>query len=163
MKNLPHSGFTFIEIIVSIGILMLLMGGLLAGYNSYNQKQQLIQSALTLKAHLRLAQSRALSGLKPASGCTELVGYAVSFTSGAYSIQAQCKNGAVTSLVGSTTNVSLPSTISLVSPPATIVFGVLTKGLLRDTPVTLTLNGFSKNYQLVVSTNGDITDNGVQP
>ena len=164
-RTFPKSiGFTIIELMVSVGVLMLLTGGLLASYNNYTQGQQLKQAALTLKANLRLAQSRALSGLKPSSGCSELVGYAVSFTFSTYSVQAQCTNGVTQTLVGATTDVSLPSTISLVAPPSSVVFGILTRGLMSaNSAVTLKLTGFGKNYQLVISPNGDITDSGFQP
>lgn len=162
MKPTPpvSSGFTLIELIVSMAILLLLIGGLLASYNSYSQNQEVKQSALTLKANLRLAQIWSLSALKPTSGCTQLVGYTVSFTTNTYSMQAQC---APEGLTGPTTIVTLP-TILVFSPiPQQATFGVLTQGLIAPaSAVTLTISGFNKNYQLVLSPSGDITDNGFQ-
>ncbi|MBI3385731.1 hypothetical protein HY031_01455 [Candidatus Gottesmanbacteria bacterium] len=154
------SGFTLIELIVSIGILLLLIGGLLAGYNNYNQGQEVKQSALTLKANLRLAQTWALSALKPTSGCTQLTGYTVTFTATTYGLQAQCDPEG---LVGSTTAVTIPTGVSFVPVPQQTTFGVLTQGLISPgSTLTITLSGFNKNYQLVVSPSGDITDNGFQ-
>jgi len=152
-------GFTLIELIVSIGVLLLLTGGLLASYNNYNQRQQLRQTAITLKANLRLAQSKAMGALKPASGCTQLAGYSVSFTLTTYSIQAQCTEG----LVGTRTDVTLPEGVSFTAVPPTFVFGVVTGGLVNtDSAVTFRLSSFGTNYRLVLSPTGDITDVGFE-
>lgn len=158
-RFLHLQGFTLIELIVSIAILMLLMAGLLASYNNYNQGQQLKQTAQTVKANLRLGQSKALSALKPASGCTELQGYAVSFTATTYSVQAQCTEG----LVGTSTDLSLPGSVLFSPVPASFVYGVITRGLLNtDNSVSIVLAGYSRSYQLIVEPNGVITDVGFQ-
>ena len=113
-----------------------------------------------MKANLRLAQSRAQSGVKPTSGCTELTGYTVNFTQSSYSIQAQCTPEG---LVGSITNVTLPTTTSFVPVPTTLIFGVLTRGLVNiNNSVTITVSGFNHNYDIVVEVNGTITDGGFQ-
>ncbi len=160
MKPLSTAGFTLIELIVSIAILLLLIGGLLASYNNYTQGQQVRQSALTVKANLRLAQTWAFSALKPTSGCTELVGYTVGFSAGAYTMQASC---APEGMAGLITTVSLPTGVTFSPVPQQLTFGVLAQGLITPgAAVTITLSGFNKTYQLVVSPGGDITDNGFQ-
>ncbi len=111
-------GFTIIELIVSIAILLLLVGGLLASYNNYNQGQLIKQASQTVKANIRLAQSKALSAIKPASGCTELIGYTVSFTQTTYSIQAQCTEG----LVGTATQLTLAQGASFSTVPGSFTF-----------------------------------------
>lgn len=159
MASKVRNGFTLIELIVSIAILMLLMAGLLASYNNYNQGQVLKQAAQTVKANLRLGQSKALSALKPASGCTQLQGYTVSFTPTSYSIQAQCTEG----LVGTSTSLSLPTNVSFSPVPASFVYGVLTRGLLNtNSSVSILLSGYSRSYQLSIEPNGVITDVGFQ-
>ena len=160
-KSLPacRQGFTLIELVVSIAILLLLMAGLLASYNNYNQGQQLKQAAQTVTANLRLGQSKAISALKPASGCTEVQGYNVSFTAITYSIQARCTEG----LVGTSTDLTLPVNVSFSPVPASFVYGVITRGLLNtNNSVSLVLVGFSRSYQLIVEPNGVITDVGFQ-
>ncbi|MFZ5845376.1 MAG: pilus assembly FimT family protein [Patescibacteria group bacterium] len=159
--KLTHSlkaGFTFIELLVVMGVILLLTSGIIAGYNNFTDNQRLKQTALTLKTNLRFAQTKAASADKPTSGCTQLVGYAVSFTNSSYNVQAQCSEG----LVGSLTSVSLPVGISFSPIPETIVFRVLTRGTTSDNPVTLTLIGRLKSYRLEVSPKGDITDLGFQ-
>lgn len=157
MASKVPNGFTLIELIVSISILMLLVGGLLTSYNNYTQSQLIKQTAQTVKANVRLAQSKALSGVKPASGCTELVGYTLTFTQLTYSFQAECTEG----LVGSVTQISLPQSVSFSPVPASFTFGVLTRGLVNQpNAITMTISGFSKTYQLTVEPNGVVTDIG---
>lgn len=152
-------GFTLIELIVTMALLAILVSGLLASYNNYNQSERVRTGAQSVKANVRLAQSRALSGVKPASGCTELVGYTVSFTVNAYSFQALCSEGAA----GPTISLTLPAAVSFSPVPSSFTFGVLTRGLLNtENPVTITLTGFSKTYTLSIEPNGTITDNGFQ-
>lgn len=159
LHNWNSRAFSFIELVVSIAILLLLIGGLLSSYTNYNQNQAVRQATLTVKANLRLAQSKALSAAKPTSGCTELMGYTVSFTGSGYSVQASCTEG----LVGTKTDIALPGDLTLSPVPADMTFGVLTRGL-KDSAnsVTISLVGYGKTYQLVVSPNGDITDVGFQ-
>ena len=163
MTNRHHSlrcGFSLIELIVVIAVTMLLLGGLLISYNNYNQNQIVKQAAQTVKANLHLAQSRAQSGVKPTSGCTELTGYTVIFAQTSYSIQAQCSPEG---LVGSISSVSLPTTTSFAPIPSTLIFGVLARGLVNiNNSATITISGFNINYDLIVEVNGTITDGGFQ-
>lgn len=155
-----RKGYSLIELLVAIAILLLLTGGLLASYATYNQNQTLRQAALTVKANFRLAQSKALSGVKPTSGCTLLEGYNVSFTQSTYSLQAQCDPQG---LVGIKTDLALPSELVFSPVPSSFTFGVLTNGLLDITnSVPINFTGFGKTYQIAVSVNGDIADNGFQ-
>lgn len=159
MASRVPNGFTLIELLVTIAILALLVSGLLASYNNYNQSQSVRQNAQSVKANVRLAQSRALAGVKPASGCTELVGYTMSFTVNAYSFQARCSEG----LVGSITQLTLSQAVSFSPVPSSFTFGVLTRGLLdTESPVTIPLSGFNKTYTFSIEPNGTITDNGFQ-
>ncbi len=54
-----NSGFTLIEILVAITVILLLISFGFAGYASFNQRQTLISSGQTLKNFIRDAQSRA--------------------------------------------------------------------------------------------------------
>ncbi len=151
-------GFTLIELIVTITIVLLLSGGAIVQYNAFTDNQRLKQAALTLKSNFRFAQSKAASGTKPASGCSELVGWDVRFSSStSYEIQAQCTpQGSV----GEITVATLPAGITFSPVPATITFRVLNQGV-RTNP-TVTLVGRLKSYQIRVNPGGDITDLGFQ-
>lgn len=149
-------GFTLIELIVAIGISLLAVGGLIVNYNNYNDNQRLKQAALTLKNNLRFAQTQAVSAKKPASGCTQLVGYTVSFTSGTYAIVGACTEGAV----GDVLSVTLPSGITFSPVPSSFIFDVLNRGLVGSDAVTITLAGIAKSYRIQISSGGDINDLG---
>lgn len=151
------AGFTLIEILIAISIVALVGGLVLANYTRYNKNQQLKQAALTLKSNLRLAQSKATTGQKPRLGCTELLGYQVTFSSSSsYSTQAVCTEGPS----GEAISVSLPTGIQFSSIPNPITFGVLTRGIASD--VTITLTNTAKNYAISLSRSGDINDLGFQ-
>ena len=152
-------GFTLIEIVVSVGIVLAVIGAIIVNYNSYNDRQTLKQAGLTLKNNLRFAQTKALSGEKPPSGCTELSGWTVTFAGGTYAIQAQCDPEGSQ---GPGTSVSLPASISFSPVPAALTFRTLSQGTTLVSPVTITVAGFSQTYSLEVSPGGDISDIGLQ-
>lgn len=151
-----RSGFTLIELIVVVSISLLAVGGLIVNYNNYNDNQKLKQAALTLKNNLRYAQTLAASAKKPASGCTQLVGYGVQFASSSYTITAQCTEGAV----GESLVTTLPAGITLSPVPSPITIDVLTRGLVPSDAVTITLVGITKSYRIQMSVSGDINDLG---
>lgn len=152
-----NRGFTLIEMLVAIGISLLVVGGLIVNYNSYNDTQKLKQSALTLKNNLRLAQTQAVASKKPSSGCTQLLRYDASFTSTGYTLSAQCTQGQA----GDVNTVVLPSGITFSPVGGTLSFSVLTGGIGKDA-VTVTLAGSTKSYAIQVASNGTINDLGFQ-
>ncbi len=151
-------GFTLIELIVTVGVVLLIAGGVVANYNNYTDNQRLKQAALTLKSDLRFVQTKAFSAEKPGLGCSELVGYVISFTSTTYSIQSQCTEG----LVGSISTINLPTGISFFPIPSAMTFRVLTHGIANDSSVIITLTGRTKSYRLQIDPKGDISDLGFQ-
>lgn len=152
-------GFTLIEVVVSVGISLAVMGAIIVNYNGYNDRQTLKQSALTLKNNLRFVQTKALSGEKPSANCTELSGWTVTFASVGYSIQARCDPEG---LQGDITSVSLPNGISLNPVAAAITFQTLSQGTTLAGVATITIAGFNQTYNLEVSPGGDISDLGLQ-
>ena len=64
MRSLPHksSGFSLIELLVSIVIIMLLVSGAVAGYTSFIEKQRLVAVAEKIESGFREAQNRAKIG-----------------------------------------------------------------------------------------------------
>jgi type II secretory pathway pseudopilin PulG len=78
-KNSRQSGYTLIEIIVVVGIMILMMGGGIAAFIQFQEKQAVIGAASDMKVQLRLAQTRARSGDVP-EGCDRLQSYAVRTT-----------------------------------------------------------------------------------
>jgi len=156
-------GFTLIELIVVISILLLISSGVIANYNNFNENQRVKQLALTLKTNLRLAQTKALSGAKPLAPflCAQLESYTVTFSSSQYSVQATC--AAPDDGQGDIMTVSLPSGVTLSTLPLTPVleFYVLNQGTNLSSEVTIALTGL-KNYAISVAPNGSISDLGIQ-
>lgn len=153
-------GFTLIELLVAISLVLVLAGGIIVNYNRYSDRQRVRQAALTLKNNLRLVQTKALSAEKPGapSVCSELLGYEVSFTATSYSWQPRCDEG----LTGTTQSVSLATALSFSPTPSALLFRVLTRGLVMDSPTMITITGASVSYRIQVSPSGDIADVGFQ-
>lgn len=147
----PRRGFTLVEMLVSITIMLLMVGGGIAGYIQFNDRQIAVAAGSKLQSYLRLAQTKARSGDVP-SGCTQLTKYSVRLTNGSNQIQlyAVCSNGDV--LVQQDT--FDPS----VSPTTnhTINFRVLHGGIEGAGTVTLQ-KGSTFQYTLDISAGGEIS------
>lgn len=73
------SGFTFIEMLVTVAIMMVILGGGIAAFINFNDKQVVTTSAKELQTYLRSAQIKARVGDRP-EVCTKLISYAVRAT-----------------------------------------------------------------------------------
>lgn len=153
------SGFTLLEIIIAISLLMILTGGVIAGYSSFNDTQKIKQAALTFKSYLRSAQTKATSGVKP-TVCTTLDGYIVRVNASSYTVDAQC-DGAIVSDANTSYSVTL-SGQTIVSNPTTalFIFRVLTQAVSLSQITTFTFENGTKGYQISVSPSGDINELG---
>jgi Tfp pilus assembly protein FimT len=151
-------GFTLIEVVVSVGVALAIMGTIIVNYNGYNDRQTLKQAALTLKNNLRFTQTKALSGEKPTANCTELTGWTMAFTASTYTLQAACTPEG---LQGSATSVTLPDGVRFNPVPSPVTFKVLSRGTTVTTTTSLILSGFSRTYTLEVSPGGDISEIGL--
>jgi len=138
-------GFTIIELLIVVLISTALVGVGVAGYRDFAMRQEIDASMRIISSDLRRAQSLALSGVKPETGCTGTFnGYRFRFTSNAgqivsYSTAPVCNN---TDLVATTT--VLPTTVLLsLSPSGTtsILFRPLGQGtdLPSGNPMTITI------------------------
>lgn len=147
-------GYTLIELLVVTSIMGILFAVGIASYNQFNRTQVLQQAALDLKNNLRLAQSKALAGEKPETGCEILWGYQVSFfpTLDGYEIKAGC-DGNYLDLVPAK-RFNLPSSITLKTVPPAIFFKGLGQGLDQSAEITLT--GFGLKRTITVSKAGEI-------
>lgn len=161
-----ESGYSFIELIVVIGILMIVVGGSIASYASFQDKEKVKQAALTLKSNLRLAQSKAVSGEKPvlpnatpSADCKKLMGYVLQFSGTFYSIQAQCTHSDGTQgNAGFETTIPVPSGVTVVPSAALIQFYPLDQGVSDE--LVVSISSHSHAYQITVTKSGKIDDNG---
>ncbi len=161
-----QTGFTLIELMVTIGLFMLAIGGVLANYNGFHTRQKVKQAALTFKEQLRFAQSDAVTGKKPTDitiTCNILNGYQVSFTNETtYTVVTVCDDNALTD-ASEIQTYTLPSSIKIVLPATTITFQSLNGKINTGTDVSYTLTGDNVSYKITVSSSGDITDSGFVP
>lgn len=151
-------GFTLIEIVISMGISLLIMAGIVLNYNNYNDTQKLKQAALTVKNDFRFYQAKALSGEKPDESCPQLLGYLVTFSSTTYTFKAQCSPAQPNA---PNKVYTLPETITFSSYPSPFMFRVLSRGTTLSGETSIILLGGTKHYTLRVSTGGDISDLGL--
>ncbi len=154
-KNILKTGFTLLEIMISITIIGLLFTAGLARYMDFNKTQTLKSSVLDLKNNLRDIQAKANSGVKP-TGCTgTFIGYVVHYISTTqYNVYADCitTNGAIktyTLIAGTKFNASF----------ADITFLALNKGV-SPAPTTITIKHTvnNKTVNLNITASGEIYD-----
>lgn len=160
-KPWRSEGFTFIELIIVVAILMVLSLGVIVNYNSYTDRERVRQSGLTMKSDLRLVASKVNSGVKPAN-CTTLVSYEVSFykecaddiSRSCYSITPMC----VPVTDEPPTTVYLSKEVHFQSADQTIRFLPLSAGTNLSTDAEITLGGLTTVYHIKVSPSGTISD-----
>ncbi len=96
LKNkIQDSGFTLMEAVVTVGIIMIMSAVYLANYRASNQKIILDQATAGLTTDLRLAQNMALN-VKTFNGVIPEGGYGINIavsSPGAYTIYADCDAG----------------------------------------------------------------------
>lgn len=141
------SGFTLIEIIVSVTILLLLSGLFIANYNGFSNSQTVKQAASDLITNLRSVRTNASAGVKP-SECDTLIGYRVVFTATTYTAQALCLAGSV----GTPNSYTLPTGVTFPSPtPGPITFYALNRGASADQTLSIVGNGITMNVSVFAS------------
>ena len=95
-------GFTLIELMVSMTIMAIVTGIGMAGYNSFNRKQQLNRGADLIATELRSLQKRADSGQFPTDGstCNALEEYRATIATNVVRLSYHCDSGANTGIIG---------------------------------------------------------------
>jgi prepilin-type N-terminal cleavage/methylation domain-containing protein len=150
-KNFSH-GFTLIEIIVSVSVILLLSGLFIAGYNRFNDSQKVQQAAATLIRNLQAARTKAAFGTKPA-GCDTLIGYIVKFpNSSTYRAQAVCQVGENLEV----TTYTLPADVTFNPVPGSVTFYALDRG--ASVNQTISLTGFGTTMKVSVFASGVVSD-----
>ena len=129
---------------------MLIVGGSLASYITFNEKQQLTGAAKELQTYFRSAQTRARSGDVPA-GCTTLTGYSVQIPqdTSIVTTRAVCDSGDVIRSTNTLTGSATPNTA------VDVTFNVLKGGVVGAQNITLVLG--SRSYTFAVTAGGEIT------
>lgn len=93
-----QSGFTMIELLIVVGIMILIFGGGISAYLRLDRRQSLINVCKEIEVMARSAQKKARVGDRP-DGCDRLNAYRVSRTAtgpDVISLQAVCDSGTTT-------------------------------------------------------------------
>jgi prepilin-type N-terminal cleavage/methylation domain-containing protein len=154
-KSMKRNGFTLIEIIVSVTLLLLLSGLFVANYTGFNNPQTVSQSVSDVIMNLQAARTKAVSGVKPALCVTldTLVGYRVDFTAtgSTYTVQARCLVSGSEQGVGEIMTYTLPSGVKFSPIPFSMTFYALDRGASADQTISIVGNGVTKKVSVFKS------------
>ena len=144
---------------ISVLIISLLVGGGIAAYNDFNDKQKVIAAGKEYSIILRSAQKRIKSGEKPDSGCGQLYGYRITTISSGTtaSVDIICDQGST--IIADDVYALSSGTIFL--SDSVIIFKTLSQGVEGAQIVELgDING-NYIYQIEITGEGSITDVGI--
>lgn len=155
-----NKGFTLIEILLVMSIILLISAGSFVGFTSFNRQQTLSSTWDTLRNSFNEARSNAASQVIRTSICNAsvqtLVGHQLNFHTTFYDLEEVCQNGSTTS-TPLIKRIFLPSGITFNPNPAPIRFVVLTGGIsggLNRTVIITNTQGQTKS--ITVNTVGVI-------
>lgn len=158
------SGFTLIEVLISITVISILLGISFAGYARLDQRQRLVSAGQTVKNVIRDAQSRVVNGEINCSVCdcsvggsSQSTGWYVDFST--RSIYGQC---GVTTFTEKSFSVSTDIAITAHITPATrLLFRSFPPGAAQKATICLSDPNMSNTYySIAVSTSGNVGDSG---
>lgn len=165
---MKKNGYTLIELLVSLAVVGILVGIGATSYRDFNEKQTVKGVAQNLKNDLRKVQNKVLAGEKDCRtsfcggtvvGCGNdaaektLDAWLISFSANSYLLYGSCAGTQF-----SQTTVNLPPNVSLTATQSPLQFKVLGQGLVAEG--TNCLIGFGRRYKIVVTTSGEIKDEG---
>ena len=148
-------GFTLIELMVVIGITVLLSGSGIAAYNRFNNRQLVRREGAAATDLLRLAQTKALTGDKPAGeacASANLDGYRVRWSTDRFVLEAVC--GGVG--VEIKTNPPVAGGVELVAGTQAS-FKVLAQGAVGN---SFCWQGYGWLYRVRVLSSGEVVEDG---
>lgn len=151
-----QAAFTMVELIIAISITLLLVGGGIAAFIEFNDKQAIRASAEELQIYLRTAQTKARLGERPA-GCDHLNSYAVKATAGSnqISLVANCDSGEQ-----AYDTYSFPSNISI-QDELNVAFYSLHGGVSGAGTIRV-IDGSGRTYSFDINQGGEITKGSLE-
>lgn len=85
-------GFTFIELIVVVAVIIVSTGISMGSYNNFSQRQQLVTDAQKMVDVLDLARKKSIASDTATFTCADFQGYLVSVNASNYSLNLCCGN-----------------------------------------------------------------------
>ena len=161
--NTGGAGFTLIEILLAMTVVLLISAGSYIGFKSFNQQQALSSTWDTLRNNFNEARSNAASQVIRTSVCNSpgqtLVGHQLNFYTNSYDLVEVCQNagGAEPAPLPLIKTIPLPPDISFnPANPASIRFLVLTGGISGGSKTVTIRNAQDNTRSITVNTVGVI-------
>lgn len=155
-----RKGFTLVEILISLTVVGLLFGFGFVNFRDFSRRQQVLGEARAVAGELRLAQSKATVGEKPAdvkcTGVNTLSSYGFQILdASSYKIVANCSGGSVDIKSG-----SISDDIFISPTSGTVLFKVLGEGTNivagESFVITLTQTWTLNSQTVTVNAGGEI-------
>lgn len=158
-KRFFNTGYTLIEILVTLTILSIAFSVGYANLRDYSRKQALEGFARQFRSNIRLAQENAIAGKKP-EDCSVLDGYKVTFTSSSYSVEPVCSPELATTPVTVSNPLEVVTSPST-NPPTNFTFKALSSGVTFSTGstsqiITLTQSRTNNSVTITITSGGQI-------
>ena len=155
------SGFTLIELMVAVGILLLALGGGMVTYRTFERNQRAQTAAYEVQQFVRTAQLKARVKDTPATGCESLISYHAKASGGVLTMVPRCRNNGVESdVTAETITKAMPSSISVTN--FDVYFQTLGGGTNLSSPITIEVSNATgtpiNTYQIEVGVGGNISE-----
>lgn len=138
--TISRLGFSLIELLVVVTIIISLSGISIVGYNRFQDRQLVNRAASGLASDLRLTQQKAISGQKTAGWCNlagqSLTGWQLTFPANSltYTVQGLCSTGSTTN----SKSVTLSGVTRAPTSAITVLFTTLQGSIGAAQTITLT-------------------------
>ncbi len=157
-------GFTLIEMLVTMGVMVVVLGGGIVGFIRFNERQTVLEASKQIQTLVRSARVKAQVKDTP-EGCSDLgglQGFRVSGTSGAGStinVSAWCgaNKASAQPLPTASSSYTLPSTISL-DTDLTLTFYTLHGGTDLASEVDVAVSGSNLTYHFFITPGGELQE-----
>jgi len=162
-KTKEKKGFTLIEMLITTSIILIVTGGSIAGFITFNDRQKVQIVAKELQTMFRSAQIKAktgegASGDGGASGCssgTNLSGYKVKNSTNSIIMQRVCVNSSGTETFYIRESYDLPNGVIITA--FDVKFLSLFGGTDIAGPNAITIQGLTMNSVLRITDSGELT------
>lgn len=151
---MKKNGFSLIELLVSIVIMLILLASALGSFLRYSEKRAIITTVDELKTYFQRAQSEAKSG--DLGGCSQLAGYRVQTYSVGSNVELSLQPVCTTGIANAAKTYSFPTGIT-VSPTLDYTFQVLQGGVTLPSAAVsenITISNGQNSYMFTIYREG---------
>lgn len=161
--QLPYfkqTGFTLIELLVVVAITSIVVGGAIAGFTTFAERQKVLTTAQEVRQLFVSAKTKAQVQETPTSCAGPLRAYRVTIGNSSASIRSRCENAGGTVVNGGNAAdyPSVSYTSGSVTPTGNYDFYTLNDGVSFSTDRTISVVGNGKTHTFTITTGGAISD-----